>query len=323
MTPDNHLTTFDNSLLSEPINSLPEAVSPAIGEFLEASLSANTRRAYRTDMEHFTEWGGSLPSSPETIARYLAEHARCLSVATLSRRLVSIGKAHTMAGYTNPASSDLVKLTMRGIRRTCGKPQDQVAPVLKEDLIAMVSHMGESMKDVRDRALLLIGFAGAFRRSELVSINYDNIEHVSRGVIIHLPRSKTDQEGQGRKIAIPYARGALCPVLALKAWLEKSGIVEEAVFRPVDRHGKIRKSRLSKEAVAIVIKERANIAGLDSTRYSGHSLRAGLATSAAAVGVSSHKIRQQTGHTSDAMLSRYIRDGELFRDNAAGLIFYK
>ncbi len=315
MTPKVPALTHDNSLLSEPTNSLSEAFSPLLGTYLEASLAANTRRAYRADVAQFTAWGGTVPASPDTIAQYLAEHAETLTVATLARRLVAIGKAHTMQRLPNPCSSELVRMTMRGICRTLGKPQRQVAAAIKEDVLAMVGAMGGSMKDIRDRALILIGFAGAFRRSELVAINCTDVERVSQGIVIQLRRSKTDQEGRGRKVAISYARGPVCPVRALEAWVEAAGITDGPVFRPVDRHGHTADSRLSGEAVAVVVKARAEAAGLDAARYSGHSLRAGLATSAAVAGVSSNKIRQQTGHASEAMLSRYIRDGELFRDN--------
>jgi site-specific recombinase XerD len=308
--------TCDNSLLSEPTISPPEAVAA----YLEASISANTRRAYRCDMAHFTAWGGTIPTSPETVAQYLAEYAEALTVATLSRRLVAIGKAHTMQGLPNPCSSDLVRMTMRGIRRTRGKPQRQAAAAIKEDVLAMVGAMGGSMKDIRDRALILVGFAGAFRRSELVAINVTDVEPVAQGIVIYLRRSKTDQDGRGRKVAIPYARGTTCPVSSLKAWLEAAGITEGPVFRSVDRHGHVADTRLSGEAVAVVVKTRAEAAGLDPARYSGHSLRAGLATSAATAGVPAYKIRQQTGHASDAMLGRYIRDGELFWKNAVSAV---
>jgi integrase len=167
---------------------------------------------------------------------------------------------------------------------------------------------------------LLIGFAGGFRRSELVAIDHADIEWVRQGVIILIRKSKTDQEGAGRKIGIPYARGRYCPVNSLKAWHEHVCIEDGPIFRPVDRHGRISKSRLSGEAVSLVIKDRVSAIGLEPDEYSGHSLRAGFATSAAAAGVSSWKIRQQTGHASDAMLARYIRDGELFVDNAAAAL---
>ncbi len=167
---------------------------------------------------------------------------------------------------------------------------------------------------------MLIGFAGGFRRSELVGINFNDIETVRQGIIIHLRRSKTDQEGAGREVGIPHGRTRWCPVTAISDWLALSGIEDGPIFRPVDRHSKILNAQLSGEAVSLIIRERVAVIGMNPNDYSGHSLRAGLATSAASAGVSSWKIRQQTGHASDAMLSRYIRSGELFVDNAAGVL---
>ena len=181
----------------------------------------------------------------------------------------------------------------------------------------MLETMGDSLKDIRDRALLLIGFAAALRRSELVALDVADIEHVRRGIVLYLPRSKTDQDGQGHKIAIPYGRTRWCPVAACDIWLSASGIAEGAIFRPVDRHGRVHGGRLSGEAVSLVVRERVAAAGLDPTGYSGHSLRAGFATSAAQAGVQAWRIKAQTRHASDAMLARYIRAGKLFTDNAA------
>jgi integrase len=180
--------------------------------------------------------------------------------------------------------------------------------------------MGEGLKDIRDRALLLIGFAGALRRSELVSLDAADVSHVRRGIVLHLPRSKTDQDSQGHKIAIPYGRTRWCPVDALAALLQVSGISDGAIFRPIDRHGRVRDIRLSSEAVSIVVRERVAAAGLDPAGYSGHSLRAGFATSAAQAGVPAWRIKAQTRHASDAVLARYVREGELFNDNAAGIL---
>ncbi len=178
----------------------------------------------------------------------------------------------------------------------------------------------DGIKGVRDKALLLIGFAGAFRRSELVSLTVGDIEQAKHGLIVQLRFSKTDQAGHGRKVAIPYARGAVCPVLALQHWIEVAKIAEGPVFRGVNRHGVISDAAITPQAVGIVVKERAQAVGLDPAKYAGHSLRSGLVTSAAQLGVSSWKIRQQTGHKSDAMLARYIRDANIFVDNAAGAV---
>jgi len=296
-----------------------QALPRLIADYLSASLSQNSRRAYSSDLKRFAAWGGTIPATPESVAAYLASHAQESSVATLARRLVSIGKAHCVLGLPSPTESELVRATMRGIRHIHGSAQRQVSPAVKEDLIRMVAGL-DGIKGIRDRALLLIGFAGAFRRSELVSLAVEEIEPVPQGLIFNLRFSKTDQEGRGRKVAIPYARGAVCPVIALQAWLEVSGISEGPLFRAVNRHGVIAKASLTAQAVALVVKQRAQAAGLDPTQYAGHSLRAGLVTSAAVAGVSGWKIRQQTGHKSEAMLARYIRDATIFVDNAAGAV---
>jgi integrase len=289
-------------------------------DYVRLSLSSNTRKAYLCDLDHFAAWGGVIPATPEIVASYLAEHAETLAVATLVRRVASISKAHKARGLPNPFRAEIVKATMRGIKRQKGCAQDQAKALVRDDLFRVLNAMGDSVKDARDRALLLLGFAGGFRRSELVGLDVSDLEHVRQGIIVHLRRSKTDQLGQGRKIGIPYGRTRHCPVQALENWIEVSGIGTGAIFRPVDRHGHIAPDRLSGDAVSVIVKERLAGAGFDPTGYSGHSLRAGFATSAAQAGVSTLKIRQQTGHTSDAMLARYVRDGEIFVGNAAGAL---
>jgi integrase len=191
---------------------------------------------------------------------------------------------------------------------------------VREDLFRVLDAMSDGPKDIRDRALLLIGFAGALRRSELISLDVADVAHVRRGVTLHLRHSKTDRDGRGDQIAIPYGRSRCCAVLALNAWLAASGITEGAIFRPVDRHGRVHHCRLSSEAVSVVVRERVAAARLDPTGFSGHSLRAGFATSAAQAGVQAWRIKAQTRHASDVMLERYIRQAELFDDNAAGIL---
>ena len=221
---------------------------------------------------------------------------------------------------SSPTASELVKATMRGIKRQRGTAQAEAKPLLRDDLFQVLAAMGDDLKSVRDRAPLLIGFAGGFRRSELVGLDLADIEHVRQGLVIHLRRSKTDQLGAGRKIGIPLGRTRWCPVAALDEWLSRSGIEAGAIFRRINRHSQVLGNRLSGEAVALVIRERLSAAGFDPTGYSGHSLRTGFATSAAQAGATSWKIRAQTGHASDAMLARYFRDGEMFSDNAAGVL---
>jgi integrase len=317
--------TSDNFYLSRPkvvpgsavnCTELPDTVA----RYVRASLADNTRRAYLSDLAHFESWGGRIPASPETVARYLAAHAGTLRIATLVRRIASISKAHHARGVPNPTCSELVRTTLRGIKRTRRCAQRQAKPLLREDLFLLLDAMGDCPKDIRDRALLLIGFAGALRRSELVLLDVTDVAHVRRGIILQLRHSKTDQDGRGDQIAIPYGRSRCCAVLALDAWLAASGITEGAIFRPVDRHGRVHQSRLSGEAVSLVVRERVAAARLDPTGFSGHSLRAGFATSAAQAGVQAWRIKAQTRHASDAMLARYIREGDLFSDNAAGAV---
>lgn len=295
-------------------------VSPQVQQYLQASLSENTRRAYRNDIEHFLKWGGRIPASPERVASYLAEHAMKLSYGTLCRRVVAIGRAHTVKRLPSPAHSEMVKATLHGIRRTTGRVQRRVRPTLLPQIQAMVKE-AQGMKGMRDKALLLIGFAGAFRRSELVSIRIEDVQFVAEGIVIHIRRSKTDQAGQGRDIAIPVMRGKYCPVKAIKDWLALSEITDGALFRGVNRHGQVMNLGLSPQSVALIVKERVAAIGLDANQFSGHSLRSGLVTSAAINGVSSWKICQQTGHKSDAVMQRYIRDNNLFTDNPLGKIW--
>ncbi len=318
--------TPDNTQLSGPTrNALTgsiaiNCISDEAVRLVEASLSENTRRAYESDLAHFEAWGGSLPATPGTVASYLAAHVETLSVATLVRRVATLSKAHEAKGLPNPCRSELVRATLRGIKRVRSTAQREAKPLLREDLFLILNGMGDDLKDVRDRALLLLGFAGGFRRSELVGLDCGDIERVRQGLIVTLRRSKTDQEGAGRKIGVPHGRTCYCPVTALDRWLTLSGIEPGPIFRSVDRHGRIHAERLSGEAVSLVIRERLAASGIDPTGYSGHSLRAGFATSAAQIGVSSVKIRAQTGHASDNMLARYVRDGELFIGNAAAAL---
>lgn len=294
--------------------------SGELDRLIEASLTERTRRAYRDDLTHFETWlGRSIPASDREVAEYLAAMAETLKPATLSRRLASISKAHQALDLPSPVFSEIVRAAFQGVRREYGTAQRQAKPLLKDDLIDILDRLADSNKGIRDRALLLIGFAGGFRRSELVGIDIDHIEHVRQGMIVTLPRSKTDQEGKGRKVGIPFGRGRHCPVKTLEAWLDLSRITTGPVFRPINRHGHVEYSlRLSGEAVSIIVKDAVHLIGFDPDLYSGHSLRAGLATSAAMAGVPTHKIRQTTGHSSDSMLGRYIRDGDLFTDNASG-----
>jgi site-specific recombinase XerD len=240
-----------------------DPVPDEVAVLVEASIAESTRRAYRADLAHFEAWGGTLPAEPALVASYLAAHAETLSVATLVRRIATLSKAHEARGLPNPCRSEIVRATLRGIKRTRGIAQREAKPLLREDLFRVLDATGGGMKDVRDSALLLIGFAGGFRRSEIVGLNCDDVECVRQGLIITLRRSKTDQEGAGRKVGIPFGRTRHCAVLALDQWVAVSRIEVGPLFRPVDRHGHVGDERLSGEAVSLVVKERAAAAGMD------------------------------------------------------------
>jgi integrase len=289
-------------------------VAEKIRRLVQAATAPNTRRAYRSDLAHFLVNGGGLPATAADVATYLARFGGELAVATLARRLVAIGRAHTSQELKNPCQAELVRLTLRGIRRTYGRPQRQAQALTKEEINSIVAAFGNSPRDLRDRALLLVGFYGAFRRSELIAVDCKSIAWSNQGIVITIRKSKTDQERKGREVAIPQSGGSICPVRAVECWIEASGIVEGPVFRPIDRAGRISKAALSADAVSVILKRRLKETGYDPIGYSGHSLRAGFVTEAVNAGVPTWKIRRQTGHSSEAMLDRYIRQIEAFSE---------
>jgi site-specific recombinase XerD len=303
-----------------------EDVADRAREYVLHAKAPNTLRGYRADWSDFTRWCAdrelaSLPAAPETVALYLVDLAERCRVSTLQRRLSAIAQAHKAAGHESPTGHGAVSAVWSGIRRSKGTAQVGKAPALTADIRLMVAGLPDSLGGHRDRALLLIGFAGAFRRSELVGLDVGAIAFADDGLVLTLARSKTDQEGRGERIGIPYgSTPATCPVRALRRWLDASGIADGPLFRSVNRHGHVLGGRLSDQAVALVVKRAIARTGRDPAAYSGHSLRAGLATSAAAAGVSERAIAEQTRHKSLVILRRYIRHGSLFRENAAAAV---
>lgn len=301
-------------------------IADRASEFIQESKAKNTVRAYRADWSDFTAWCSArgqnpLPASPETVSLYLADLSGTRRAATLTRPISAISQAHQIAGCESPAKSPKVRLVMAGIRRALGAAQTAKSPVLVDDLKRMISRLPEGLTGVRDRALLLVGFCGAFRRSELVALDRDAVEITRDGLVVTIRRSKTDQEGVGRKIGIPYGSNPdTCPVRALQDWLERGAITEGPLFRPINRHGRLGTARLSAAAVGEVVKRHTTAVGLDPAKFGGHSLRSGLATSAAAAGDSERSIMNQTGHRSLNMVRRYIKDGSLFRENAVAVL---
>lgn len=310
-------------------------------DYIEAAKASATRRAYAADFVHFTEWcranGGSpLPASGNVVAAYLTAHAGLLKTSTLGRRLVAIRQVHREAGHEldlGPRFADLWK----GIRRTHGTPANKKRALLTAELRKVLDALPDSLLGKRDRALLLTGFAGALRRSELVALGLDGstehrLEETGDGLVLRLGRSKTDQEGEGDQVGIPYgANPATCPVRAVRAWLDASGITAGPVFRNVNRHGQVAKEALTPEAVRLIVKRAVERAAEAegwtrekaeelAANYAGHSLRSGLATSAAIAGAAGHVIQRHLRHRKFETTSGYIRAGELFRDNAAASV---
>ena len=293
-------------------------------DFARRSKAENTLRGYRSDWLDFCKWCERnnqlpLPASPEAVAAYIAECAGRLKVGSIQRRLNAIAEAHKVTEADSPTSTGIVRNTLKGIKRTLGTAAMQKAPALTEDIRAMVDSTDSGLIGVRDRALILLGFAGAFRRGEIVGLDVVDLAFGNDGLTVTLRRSKTDQEAQGRTIGIPYGSNPeTCPVRTLQAWLEHAGLLEGPVFRPLNRHGQLLSGGLSGADVARIVKKLAERAGLDPSKYAGHSLRAGHATSAAASGASERSIMNQTGHRSVQMVRRYIREGSLFRENSGG-----
>jgi site-specific recombinase XerD len=297
-----------------PSPNLTELAQEA-AEIASQARSANTARAYQNDWSHFSSWcrgNGlqALPATPRTVALYMTAHKDRYSMATLNRRLSAIAAAHRMADHVFDTRCREIALVMDGLRRTKTVQQRQVKALITPLLKRAVDNAQQTLADQRDRALILIGMAGAFRRSELVTLNISDLTFSPEGVRIMIQRSKGDQFGEGQVIAIGRTNSEYCPVANLQAYLERAGITEGRVFRAIDRHGNVR-TGMTDQSVALIIKKRANQAGLEGA-YSGHSLRAGFATQAAKSGVEERKIASTTRHKNMDVLRKYIREGNLF-----------
>jgi site-specific recombinase XerD len=296
--------------------------------YVEKSKAPNTLRAYDSDLRHYQRWchahhASWLPAAPQTVAGYLAGLASTgIKPSTVRRRLSAIAEVHRLTRVPSPAADELVRLAMAGIRRQHGSAPTQKAALTTDELSLLLATTSPvSAAGSRDRAVLLLGFAGGFRRSELVALDIDDIDEVAQGLRVLIRRSTTDQEGDGRELGIPWGeRTGTCPVRAYQSWRATGRIASGAVFRPVDRHDRVGGNRLTDRAVARIIQRAAQRAGLDPHRYAGHSLRAGLATAATAAGAPERGIMAQTGHRSVTALRGYIRRGTLFEENAAGYL---
>ena len=300
---------------------------------LEKSKADNTLKAYSSDWSDFSDWcqhhkERDLPALPETIVNYINDLADDAKANTVSRRITAISENHIAAGYggrNNPAKDGMVRAAMAAIRREKGTFQRGKSPILMETLYLLADCFTDNdLVSFRDKALIFLGFAGAFRRSELVHIQAEELTFAPQGLIIFVPQSKGDQFGHGSTIAVPYAPDKeICAVRAIKNWLDASGIQHGPVFRPFTRTHALRNMQLSDKSVALIVKKYAKMAGLDEKQFAGHSLRRGFATSAAQHDVDALSIMRQTRHKSEKMVHRYIEQGNIFKENPLNRMYHK
>ena len=294
---------------------------------LQNSKSNNTVRAYKSDFKDFGLFCAqngfkSLPSEPKIVSLYLTYlSTKDVKMSTLKRRLVSIGVIHRLKGHYLDTKHPSIIENLMGIKRRKGSIQKRKKPILIRDLKLVINVIDEQkikdIKKLRDRSIILIGFSGGFRRNEIVSLDYEDLDFVEEGLKIQIRKSKTDQFGEGLVKALPYFDNSqYCPVISLKKWLELSKITSGSVFRRFVKGSKLSENRLTDQTVALLIKEYLKLAGIDNKSYSGHSLRSGFATSAAESGAEERNIMAMTGHKSTEMVRRYIREANLFKNNA-------
>ena len=298
---------------------------------LQNSKASNTIRAYKSDFNDFGLFcvkNGlkSLPTEPKILALYLTYlSTKNVKMSTLKRRLVSIGVIHKLKGHYLDTKHPAIIENIMGIKRRKGSIQNGKKPLLINNLKLIINvidqEKNEKIKKLRDRSIILIGFSGGFRRNEIVSLNYDDLDFVPEGLKINVRKSKTDQFGEGFTKALPYFDSSqYCPVVSIKNWLKISKINSGPVFRRFVKGSKLSENRLTDQTVALLIKQYLNLAGIENMNYSGHSLRSGFATSAAESGAEERNIMAMTGHKSTEMVRRYIKDANLFKNNALNKI---
>ena len=293
---------------------------------LQSSKANNTVRAYKSDFKDFGLFCAkngfkSLPSEPRIVSLYLTYlSTKDSKISTLKRRVVSIGVIHRLKGYYLDMKHPSIIENIMGIKRRKGSIQKSKKPILINNLKQLINVIDEKnkedLKKLRDRSIILIGFSGGFRRNEIVSLDYEDLDFVEEGLKIQIRRSKTDQFGEGSIKALPYFDSSkYCPVISLKNWIEISKISTGPLFRRFVKGSKLSKNRLTDQTVALLIKQYLQLAGIDSKNYSGHSLRSGFATSAAESGAEERSIMDMTGHKSTEMVRRYIKEANLFKNN--------
>ena len=294
--------------------------------FLAAATADNTRRAYRSAIRHFQTWGGALPADESSVIRYLLAHADTLNARTLALRLTALSQWHAYQGFFDAASTPTVRKTLAGIARLHGRPKKKAKALPLEDLETIVARLHElgTLKALRDSALLQLGFFGGFRRSELVALRVEDVSWEPQGMVITLPRSKTDQSGEGIVKAVPYGEGDCCPATALKSWLAAAAITGGPLLRTVNQWGHVADKPLHAGSINTILEGCARLAGLDYVpELSSHSLRRGMATSAHRAGADFQAIKRQGGWRHDGTVHGYIEEAGRFDSNAAGSLLRK
>lgn len=294
--------------------------------YIHAATSSNTRKAYQADIRHFIQWGAHLPTSGDVILRYLHDHAQGLNPRTLSRRLTALKSWHLYQGFSDPTSHPTIHKTLAGIRNIHGKPKNKATPLTLDTMAKMSVLLRQSSRLIhcRNRALLLVGFFGAFRRSELTRIQWRDITEVPEGMEIMIPRSKTDQGGEGQICAIPSSSDLiLCPILALAQWRERSGLEKGFIFRQITSGGRILNEAIKPHQVNVIVKSTAMACGLpDPEAYSSHSLRRGFATEASKKGAPLGSIMRHGRWRHEGTVLGYIDEGKRFDQNAASIMLH-
>ena len=308
--------------LTTDLKSLQEATL----KNLKISKSYNTLRAYKSDFRDFVAFClkhglKSLPSEPKIVSLYLTHLSKSLKVSSIRRRLVSISVIHKLKGHYLDTKHPIIIENLMGIKRVNGSMQKGKKPLLINHLKAIINVINnqkiEEIKKLRDKSIILTGFGGGFRRAELISIDHEDLEFVPEGIKITIKRSKTDQFGEGMIKGIPYFTNEIyCPVINLKKWLEISEIKSGPIFRRFNKGSSLTNTRLSDQSVVLLMKEYLNLAGIVSRNFAGHSLRSGFATVAAEAGADERSIMAMTGHKTTQMVRRYIKEANIFKNNA-------
>jgi site-specific recombinase XerD len=297
---------------------------------LKSSKANNTLRAYKSDFKDFGAFCAkhgfdSLPTEPKIVSLYLTHLSKNSKISTLRRRLVSIGMVHKLKGHYLDTKHPIIIENLMGIKRVKGSIQKGKKPILINHLKSIINVIDQQkideIKKSRDKTIVLVGFGGGFRRTELISIDHEDLEFVPEGVKITIKRSKTDQFGEGMVKGLPYFSNELyCPVINLKKWLELSNIKSGPIFRRFAKGSVLTNNRLTDQSVVLIIKDCLNLAGIENKNYSGHSLRSGFATVAAESGADERSIMAMTGHKTTQMVRRYIREANIFKNNALSKI---